>query len=708
MTPPIPRPPSRPAAPATPARTPRPARPRRPRLRPPAPANPGPSTVPTPSLFAGVDCEKFPGSPPGFLRELVRHSNVDWMAMYLQPTPSAGLGPLVHGHHTRDRGWMDKVETLRDEGLGVLPVYVGEQSPTVSQGRLSKHPSAAHGRRDAADAAALLQRAGFEAGSVVYLDIERAGNAEAIEPEVFEYMEEFCRGVTRQGFRPGLYTPFQMARALVARWPSLYAWVVNVSWTVPPLRGLLGSPSETVDPLGRRRAEVIIARPPIARSRRFRQPHPNEPDRDDNRYDFPPLWQYRIEHQSPIPVLPRQGQSQPGPVPWDFSASIVRDPSLPVCEPRLAVATGRADVLALGSLAPPRSSTGDPVPGGRTGELWTSLPAAPDPAHLPPECGSGVRLHPWSRPSAVAEVGGGIAVATLLEDRTPAVFAVSGETSGRWTRAKSLGVQIPPRLRPRSGVHLARLGDRLFLAGISEAGAVLVGRRSAQGLWEEAMAFCERSFRAHPLSELALVGRGADVIDLFAIGADGLLYNLYWARWDQWPGEKMEQIGGTRVQLRPDSPIAVAVARRALDVFVFGQDGMLYVTSWWQDGSWTPLLRLGDRDFRPSPLARPAAVVRGDEASTDLFVVDSRGELATLWRPGGQRVWPIANVRRIGGSKQFPHQLTDLAVHSPDRSAIEVTLIGHDGRPLKTQWSTNQDWTDFAPVNLPAFAAPDP
>jgi hypothetical protein len=674
-----------------------------------------PSTVPTPGLYAGVDRYSFPATPD-FLRELARQSNVAWFGAYLQPGPNVGQKGAPAPGHTSTRGWMEHLNDLRDEGFGVMAVYVGEQSPSAIQGRMSKKPSKRKGDTDAAEAAADANSAHLGKGAVIYLDIEMINDADAIDADTLDYASAFFAGLAARGYCPGLYIPFQMARAVAGRWPGLPVWVVNGTRPLrSPLRGDTKTTPAAVDPLGRELARVFIERPAISLSRTHRKARAAHPDRADNRLDFPVHWQHTLndpDRPVTIPVLEQGSVSG-----WDFNSSLVRDPSFPAAEPRLTLVPGTERVLALGSLAPARDASGARTDGpGRYGDLWTSQAAAPSPTTIPPDAGRGERLHPWSRPSAAEPVGGATSVAVLNTANLPAEIGWTLTQATRWTRAAELRGSNAPAIRALPGPRLLRFGAELLWFGIGSEGQndgrVLASRRLASGDWEAAAPIGAAQFRTHPTSALACAQRNGEMVDVFVLNAEGRLHTFWRGRREpRFADDHSRQIGGTQVALHPQTSITAVESRDSIDVFVVGMDGLVYTTRWRDGADWTDLRAIGAPTFRPLSPASVTAVVRGNAPeSTDVFIVDGSGRLATTWRGIGQD-WQPANTSYIGGTQTYPHPLTDIVASSIASDRIAVTVVAHNGALVRTTWGAKvsggvPDWSELTVVDLPAFVAP--
>jgi len=74
-------------------------------------------------------------------------------------------------------------------------------------------------------------------------------------------------------------------------------------------------------------------------------------------------------------------------------------------------------------------------------------------------------------------------------------------------------------------------------------------------------------------------------MEVFAVFADGALWNRYWdgERWHLW-----ESLGGELA----GEPAASSAGPDRLDVFAAGRDGRTW-HRWWDGSSWVPWVQLG-------------------------------------------------------------------------------------------------------------------
>jgi hypothetical protein len=184
---------------------------------------------------AGFDRDVYPGD--AIITKLAA-TNVKWCGYYLHPAPS----------HSDD-SWMGKREFLVGLGLGLAPLYVGEQ--VVAPGSL--HPSGPKGTIDGQQAVALMAGDGFPASSYVYLDLE---NGPPLLPELRDYVVSWCTAVASGGYSPGIYVSHLLAQQVQNLQPDARIWAIKVSTTQS--HPVPGPPYPDPDPSGSGFADAFL------------------------------------------------------------------------------------------------------------------------------------------------------------------------------------------------------------------------------------------------------------------------------------------------------------------------------------------------------------------------------------------------------------------------------------------------------------------
>jgi hypothetical protein len=137
------------------------------------------------------------------MQQLIRYTNLRWTGFYLGPTPN----------HP-DAAWMDKRQTLMAIGWGFAPTYLGRQVD-------SKHLD--EGAHDGNEAADLAMKAGFPAGSVVYLDWEDTNGG--LNASSLKYCSEWAAALTKRRFVPGVYCAARVAQSFPNGTIMKFIWV---------------------------------------------------------------------------------------------------------------------------------------------------------------------------------------------------------------------------------------------------------------------------------------------------------------------------------------------------------------------------------------------------------------------------------------------------------------------------------------------------
>jgi hypothetical protein len=161
-------------------------------------------------MHLGFDRSAYPGDD--VMQSLWDSTPLTWVAPYLAPAPSYG-----------DEAWMTAMPALRAMGWGFAPVYVGQQSPGGPGTHLL---TGAQGQADAHQAASLAAAAGFENGSVLYLDIEIGGDLPANH---LAYVKSWVTEVqVNTVFWAGVYCSFSRTAAQVnAECGDVPTWVFH-------------------------------------------------------------------------------------------------------------------------------------------------------------------------------------------------------------------------------------------------------------------------------------------------------------------------------------------------------------------------------------------------------------------------------------------------------------------------------------------------
>jgi len=187
------------------------------------------------------------------------------------------------------------------------------------------------------------------------------------------------------------------------------------------------------------------------------------------------------------------------------------------------------------------------------------------------------------------------------------------------------------------------------------------------------------------------VSRNPNQLDLFVVGNDGVVYTSWWTAGSDWSGinNNWRAIGG---YFPPGSPVA-AVSRNPnqLDLFVVGNNGVIY-TSWWTAGSdWSGINNNWRAIGGYFPPGSPLAAVSRNPNQLDLFVVGYNDVVYTSWWMAGSDWSGINNSwRAIGG--YFP-PFSPVAAVSRNPNQLDLFITGYDGVVYTSWWAAGSDWS---------------
>ncbi|WP_329580826.1 hypothetical protein [Streptomyces sp. NBC_01361] len=195
---------------------------------------------------------------------------------------------------------------------------------------------------------------------------------------------------------------------------------------------------------------------------------------------------------------------------------------------------------------------------------------------------------------------------------------------------------------------------------------------------------------------VSVVSRNPDHLDLFSTGNDGIVYTSWWDITGGWSGrEGWAPIGGG---FPAGAPVSV-VSRNPdhLDLFITGNDGIVY-TSWWDTaGEWS-----GREGWAPIgggfPAGAPVSVVSRNPDHLDLFSTGNDGIVYTSWWDtagewSGREGWAP-----IGGG--FPAG-APVSVVSRNPDHLDLFITGNDGIVYTSWWDTAGEWSGregWAPI----------
>jgi hypothetical protein len=198
------------------------------------------------------------------------------------------------------------------------------------------------------------------------------------------------------------------------------------------------------------------------------------------------------------------------------------------------------------------------------------------------------------------------------------------------------------------------------------------------------------------------VSRRPDQVDAFVTGNNGVVYTSAWGG-DRWSGADNDwwPIGGV---FPPGAPIDV-VARTPdnLDVFVTGNNGVVYTSAWSPGEGWSGV----DNNWRPIggefPPAAPVSAVSRSRDTIDLFAIDSNGAVCTsYWRAGegwsaiGDRWTRMGELFPRRGPRRAPAGPRPVTVVSRTPDDMDLFVTGPDGVVYTSRWRKGKGWSGVA------------
>ncbi|MDQ8705897.1 DUF1906 domain-containing protein [Streptomyces sp. LHD-70] len=158
---------------------------------------------PEPEVFKGRAFDTCRAPSLATMTAWRRHSDYRAVGVYF-----GGRGRHCKSQPHLDRAWLRDV---RDLGWGVLPLYVGSQSPCViaenkQDVRIGGDP-VAQGRAEGRDAVRRARAYGLERGSPLYLDVEAydLGNRQCLAATL-SFVRAWNREVRGEGYVTGFYS----------------------------------------------------------------------------------------------------------------------------------------------------------------------------------------------------------------------------------------------------------------------------------------------------------------------------------------------------------------------------------------------------------------------------------------------------------------------------------------------------------------------
>ena len=190
---------------------------------------------------------------------------------------------------------------------------------------------------------------------------------------------------------------------------------------------------------------------------------------------------------------------------------------------------------------------------------------------------------------------------------------------------------------------------------------------------------------------ISVVSRAPNVIDLFVTGNDGVVYTSGWTSNSDRSGlnNNWRPIGG----FFPAGTPVEAVTRSAnnIDLFVTGYDGVVYTSGWTSNSDWSG----SHNNWRPIggffPAGALVAAVCRTPNNIDLFIAGNDGVVYTNWWASGSDWSGINNNwQPLGGV--FPPG-NPVAATSTGLGRMDLLIVGNDGFVYTNFWRSDKGWS---------------
>ena len=205
-------------------------------------------------------------------------------------------------------------------------------------------------------------------------------------------------------------------------------------------------------------------------------------------------------------------------------------------------------------------------------------------------------------------------------------------------------------------------------------------------------------------AKVSVVSRHEDHLDVFAMDSNGDARSCWWSLDNGWSGTDKDwgNLGNPGQAFSPGTEISV-LARydNTLDLFVIGPNGSVYSKWWAESADWSDWNNIGpvfSADSIPAN-AKLAAVARTPE-NLDLFVVGSEGRVLHSWWTQDNGWSGLKGWGSIGGAFSLNDKKTALFTPGMEISAVarspdnlDVFVPGNDGSVYHSYWYTSEDWS---------------
>jgi hypothetical protein len=607
------------------------------------PVHPAASPDPLPAAWLGIDRDVLPktgkNDNPNWLGLLIDNSNLRLCGAYLEgpPLPApASAGNFTGSTKQVSRRWIPNVTTLRGQGWGIVFFYVGYSAgkktgePLPSTTKDPNAGTAARGQLHAQHAKTIISTiAPTLDGAVIYLDNEDFEGTSVAS--LLDYYGGFFDELQKPGpgdlpaLRIGLYAHGKIAAQFLADRPHLFIWEVayETATTKTPV-----APFNTTD------------KPLRVGALRTRTLKPISVGASNAWIAWPPGQQFRsYTGKMPIAKSPL-ALAVPALNPiatWDYDSALVRDPSYPEAEPRIALApgpiviAGRFSARTVGGAGDPPHMIIDKIDSAGRSSLALEVTVPLKLKFPEPDAPIVSATFPGTTRSDFA---------SLLTTGDIAAFS---SDAGTWSPIGSITAAPPAMRRLRAMALAAFAADERQLFFVGSDRLLYGSRQKGATPWTTPAAL--GTFTVHPFSNLAAATRLASAsgsaasVDVFALSSDGLLSTISWnPAMATWPGSQSQALETAASLLTGTSLAAISATPDKLHVFGVGADRRLKYAEWTDGSGWGAVTTIGATSpvsphtrlavHAPSPTRVEVAAV-SDQGWIRIYALEASGGIWT-------------------------------------------------------------------------------
>lgn len=228
---------------------------------------------------------------------------------------------------------------------------------------------------------------------------------------------------------------------------------------------------------------------------------------------------------------------------------------------------------------------------------------------------------------------------------------------------------------------------------IGTDGAIWIIWKANQGPWSPPGRLTEPNVSRSTGGIAAVVMPGYDMLEVFYVGSDGAVWDVFKANNGRWNAPfRLTREGFAR----EGDPLAATYTpvKNTIEVFVVRRDGTVWVIPKEENRAWQQPLAISPPGFAGAG-SNIAAVAYHPFENVEVFVVGSDGRLKGLYRTDGI-AWKSDLV--FGAPGFAPSEAPIAAVHYPRNDQLEVFVVDSQGALTVTWKAQNGRWNGPARI----------